>query len=83
MFFKILSRIFNYNNFAIEKIIDNLIFRHFSKFSKIKKDDIIYGCSSYALNIFKNKENLKILDVANIHVDDSISLLKKNMKNLD
>tara|TARA_Y100000816_G_C26096422_1_gene580360 strand:- start:1114 stop:2229 length:1116 start_codon:yes stop_codon:yes gene_type:complete len=78
MFFKILSRIFNYNNFAIEKIIDNLIFRHFSKFSKIKKDDIIYGCSSYALNIFcKNKENLKILDVANIHVDDSISLLKK------
>jgi len=78
MFFKILSRIFNYRNFSFEKIIDNLIFRYVTKFIKIRKDDIIYGCSSYALNIFsKNKENLKILDVANIHVDDSISLLKK------
>lgn len=78
MFFKILSRTFNYKNSSIEKIIDNLVFRYFSRFSKIAKNDIIYACSSYALSIFsKNKENLKILDVANIHVDDSISLLKK------
>lgn len=78
MFFKIASRVFNYKSSSIEKIIDNLIFRNLSKFSRIGKNDIIYACSSYALSIFsKNKNNLKILDVANIHVDDSISLLKK------
>ena len=78
MFFKITSRLFNYKNFTFEKIIDNFIFRQLTKFSKIDKNDIIYACSSYAFNIFKkNRKNLKILDVANIHVDDSISLLKK------
>ena len=77
MVFKIFSRIFDYNNSSIERIVDNITFRFLSKFTKIKENDIIYGCSSFSREVFlKAKNNFKILDVANIHVDELIILLK-------
>jgi glycosyltransferase involved in cell wall biosynthesis len=77
MLFKILSKIMGYKSFEFEKKIDNTIFRYLSKFVKVEKCDILYSCSSYAHDIFlKSNKNLKILDVANIHVMDAEILLK-------
>ena len=84
LFFKIISRIFRFQNNFYQKYIDVKLFQFLVSKKKISKHSIIFAGSCYAEKVFKkNHSNIKILDVANVHVDYGIELLETEYRKFD
>jgi len=78
LLFKIISKVFKFRNSFFQKYFDVKIFQYIVAKKKFPNNSVIFAGSCYAKKIFeKERNNLKILDVANVHVDYGIELLHR------